>query len=230
MQIKILEISGVEAIRQAAVMPYQSKAKDLDKLAYRVWKAGHRSIARHSNISFLVEGISQDALRQLSRHPHINLTVKSTRYCDFKDTTFFMPEWINGKIIDTGHVMQDGETFKIDLKTQYQETFDRIMDLYNYFRKIEEDFGEEDTAKLFLPLMSTTDLVMSGNIQAMYEFLMLRNCVRASEEIRKMSQTLTQLLSEQDGLVGMIFSDLDCKGKEFGYCPEHESCGKYEGR
>lgn len=48
MQIKILEISGVEAIRQAAVMPYQSKAKDLDKLAYRVWKAGHRSIARHN--------------------------------------------------------------------------------------------------------------------------------------------------------------------------------------
>ena len=34
MQIKLLEISGVEAIRQAAVMPYQSKAKDLDKLAY----------------------------------------------------------------------------------------------------------------------------------------------------------------------------------------------------
>jgi len=27
MQIKILEISGVESIRQAAVMPYQSKAK-----------------------------------------------------------------------------------------------------------------------------------------------------------------------------------------------------------
>lgn len=227
MQIKILEISGVEAIRQAAVMPYQSKAKDLDKLAYRVWKAGHRSIARHSNISFLVEGISQDALRQLSRHPHINLTVKSTRYCDFKDTTFFMPEWINGKIIDTGHVMQDGETFKIDLKTQYQETFDRIMDLYNYFRKIEEDFGEEDTAKLFLPLMSTTDLVMSGNIQAMYEFLMLRNCVRASEEIREMSRNITKLLAEQNGLVGMIFNDLDCKGKEYGYCPEHEKCGKY---
>ena len=214
MQIKILEISGVEAIRQAAVMPYQSKAKDLDKLAYRVWKAGHRSIARHSNISFLVEGISQDALRQLSRHPHINLTVKSTRYCDFKDTTFFMPEWID----ETG------------LGVDFEKDFSNILETYAKWQRIEKDYDKEDTAKLFLPLMSTTDLVMSGNIQAMYEFLMLRNCVRASEEIRKMSQTLTQLLSEQDGLVGMIFSDLDCKGKEFGYCPEHESCGKYEGR
>ena len=214
MQIKLLEISGVEAIRQAAVMPYQSKAKDLDKLAYRVWKAGHRSIARHSNISFLVEGISQDALRQLSRHPHINLTVKSTRYCDFKDTTFFMPEWVE----------------KSDYDNVFVNDFESVMEIYDKWRIKEERYNKEDTAKLFLPLMSTTDLVMSGNIQAMYEFLMLRNCVRASEEIRKMSQTLTQLLSEQDGLVGMIFSDLDCKGKEFGYCPEHESCGKYEGR
>jgi len=216
MQIKLLEISGVESIRQAAVMPYQSKAKDLDKLAYRVWKAGHRSIARHSNISFLVEGISQDALRQLSRHPHINLTVKSTRYCDFKDTTFFMPEWI--------------ESSEYDHDEMFERDFNKVMELYDKWRRIEKGYGKEDTAKLFLPLMSTTDLVMSGNIQAMYEFLMLRNCVRASEEIRKMSQTLTQLLSEQNGLVGMIFSDLDCKGKEFGYCPEHESCGKYEGR
>lgn len=214
MQIKLLEISGVESIRQAAVMPYQSKAKDLDKLAYRVWKAGHRSIARHSNISFLVEGISQDALRQLSRHPHINLTVKSTRYCDFKDTTFFMPEWIE----------------KWGFEEWIEKDFRMILKIYEKWQDIEQTYHKEDTAKLFLPLMSTTDLVMSGNIQAMYEFLMLRNCVRASEEIRKMSQALTQLLSEQDGLVGMIFSDLDCKGKEFGYCPEHESCGKYEGR
>jgi len=214
MQIKLLEISGVEAIRQAAVMPYQSKAKDLDKLAYRVWKAGHRSIARHSNISFLVEGISQDALRQLSRHPHINLTVKSTRYCDFKDTTFFMPEWVD----------------KAGSGVEFEKDFSHVLETYSKWQKIEQTYDKEDTAKLFLPLMSTTDLVMSGNIQAMYEFLMLRNCVRASEEIRKMSHTLTQLLSEQDGLVGMIFSDLDCKGKEFGYCPENESCGKYEGR
>lgn len=218
MQIKLLEISAVESIRQAAIMPYQSKAKDLDKLAYRVWKAGHRSIARHSNISFLIEDISQDALRQLSRHPHINLTVKSTRYCDFKDTTFFMPAWINKT------------SYKASLGTEFEKDFRKVLETYSKWQRIEKDYHKEDTAKLFLPLMSTTDLVMSGNIQAMYEFLMLRNCVRASEEIRKMSQALTQLLSEQEGLVGMIFSDLDCKGKEFGYCPEHESCGKYESR
>jgi thymidylate synthase (FAD) len=192
------------------MMPYQTQTKDATKLAYRVWKAGHRSIARHSNISLEIKDISQDALRQLSRHPHINLTVKSTRYCDFTDTNFFIPDWVEDGLVE---LMVDD--------------FDTILDIYKKWQKIEQENGQEDTAKLFLPLMSTTDLIMSANIQAMYEFLMLRNCVRASEEIREMSMNITKLLAEQDGLVGMIFSDLDCKGKEYGYCPEHEKCGKY---
>jgi thymidylate synthase (FAD) len=213
MEIKILEISGEESIKQAAMMPYQTQTKDAAKLAYRVWKANHRSIARHSNISLEIKDISQDALRQLSRHPHINLTVKSTRYCDFTDTKMFMPEWV--------------KEMPLDLKLGYEATFNHFIDIYKKWQKIEQENGQEDTAKLFLPLMSTTDLIMSANIQAMYEFLMLRNCVRASEEIREMSRNITKLLAEKDGLVGMIFSDLDCKGKEYGYCPEHDKCGKY---
>ena len=130
-----------------------------------------------------------------------------------------MPDWVK----ESSYLLSD-------LDYEYERDFNSVLAIYNKWQAIEKEAKKEDTAKLFLPLMSTTDLVMSGNIQAMYEFLMLRNCVRASEEIREMSQTLTQLLSEQDGLIGMIFSDLDCKGKEFGYCPEHESCGKYEGR
>jgi len=210
MEIKIIEISGEESIKKAAVMPYQTKTQDETKLAYRVWKAGHRSITRHSNISIEVKDVSQDALRQLSRHPHINLTVKSTRYCDFTDTKMFMPAWVEDGLLD---LMSDD--------------FDTIMDIYTKWQKIEQENGQEDTAKLFLPLMSTTDLIMSANIQAMYEFLMLRNCVRASEEIRIMSHAITEILSKEEGLIGDIFSQLDCKGKEYGYCPEHKSCGKY---
>lgn len=212
MEINLIEISGIKAIEKAAAMPFQTNTIDYSGLAYRVWKSQHRSICRHGVISFEVKDISQDALRQLSRHPHINLTVKSTRYCDMSDTSSFMPEWAN----DSGfsHLMQSD--------------FNNIMDIYNRWQEIEEKLGREDTAKLFLPLMSTTDLVLSGNIQAMYEFLMLRNCERASEEIRTMSRIITKMLSEEAGLVGMIFRELDCKGKEYGKCPEHKGCGKFE--
>ena len=211
MEIKLIGISGVESVGLAGVVPYQTKVKDNEKLAYRVWKAGHRSITRHSIIEFEVKNISQDALRQLSRHPHINLTVKSTRYCDFNDTTPFIPAWVDVE----------------GLKDEFIRDFHEIIDKYSKWQSIEKEYRQEDTAKLFLPLTSRTDLVMSGNIQAMYEFLILRNCIRASEEIRNMSQAMTKILGTQDGLVGMIFSELDCKGKEHGFCPEHKTCGKY---
>ena len=211
MKIKLIDISNMESIGLAGVMPYQTKVKDNEKLAYRVWKAGHRSITRHSIVTFEVEGISQDALRQLSRHPHINLTVKSTRYCDFNDTTPFIPAWVDVE----------------GLKDEFIRDFHEIIDKYSKWQSIEKAYYEEDTSKLFLPLASRTNLVMSGNIQAIYEFLILRNCVRASEEIRNMSQAMTKILGEQNGLIGMIFYELDCKGEEFGFCPEHKTCGKY---
>ena len=43
-----------------------------------------------------------------------------------------------------------------------------------------------------------------------------------------MSRRITKMLSEEAGLVGMIFRELDCKGKEYGKCPEHKGCGKFE--
>lgn len=212
MQITLMEVSGIKAIEEAAVMPYQTNTENKSKLALRVWNTGHRSIARHSNISFMVKDISQDALRQLSRHPHINLTVKSTRYCDMSKNTPFIPAWVKDSI---------------KARNEYISDFIDIMDKYDKWLEMESHHSKEDTAKLFLPLMSTTDLIMSGNIQAIYEFLMLRNCVRASEEIRLMSKAMTEILSEENGLIGDIFSELDCKGKEYGKCPEHKSCGKY---
>jgi thymidylate synthase (FAD) len=211
MEINLIEISGIKAIEKAAAMPFQTNTIDYSGLAYRVWKSQHRSICRHGVISLEVKDISQDALRQLSRHPHINLTVKSTRYCDMSDTNNFIPKWVTS-----------------GLKEKYETDFCKIRNMYEKWQRIEMLESEEDTAKLFLPLMSTTDLVLSGNIQAMYEFLMLRNCERASEEIRTMSRIITKMLSEEAGLVGMIFRELDCKGKEYGKCPEHKGCGKFE--
>lgn len=212
MKIQLLDISGIKAVEKAAMMPYDTKTENPSALAYRVWKAGHRSITRHAMISFEVKGISQDALRQLSRHPHINLTVKSTRYCDMTNAMPFIPKWIDDSL---------------ELKKKYIEDYSKAMYNYDEWYETEHGMNEEDTAKLMLPLASTTDLIMSGNIQAMYEFLMLRNCVRASEEIRNMSQKMTGLLMVESGLIGRIFLELDCKGKEYGYCPEHKKCGKY---
>jgi len=82
MKVRMLECTSINPLVKACNQPYQSVGKE--KLVQRVWKSGHRSIARHGMASFLVEGVSQSLLAQLSRHPHLNLSVQSSRYCDMK--------------------------------------------------------------------------------------------------------------------------------------------------
>ena len=98
------------------------------------------------------------------------------------------------------------------------------MSIYKKWKDYEGKRKEVDVAKLFLPLASTTDLVVSGNYQALYEVLQLRNCVRTEVEFRQLSLELTKILKE---IMPEIFSDLDCRGAELGYCPEHKTCGKH---
>lgn len=207
MKITLLHHTPIEPLIKATAMPYQSK--ESAGLVKRVWDSGHRSVSRHGMASFLIEGVSQSLLRQISRHPHINLTVKSTRYCDMKDADTYMPNKLTSK----------------EEQYEYLEDMETIMDIYKKWKSYEGDEKEVDVAKLFLPLASTTDLVLSGNYQALYEFLQLRNCTRAEGEIRELSLKTTKLLKVA---MPQIFSDLGCKGDQLGYCPEnHGSCGKY---
>ncbi len=226
MRIELLHYTPIEPLIKATAMPYQSK--ESKGLVKRVWDSGHRSISRHGMASFLVEDISQSLLRQISRHPMLNLTVKSSRYCDMSDSIFYIPKEnitkINKTFMGEEKSEESKETHELFIK-EYIRDMNNIMDIYKKWKRYEKDEKEIDVAKLFLPLASTTDLVVSGNYQALYEFLQLRNCVRAELEIRELSNTMTNILKE---VMPEIFSDLGCKGDEYGICPEsHGCCGKY---
>ena len=82
----------------------------------------------------------------------------------------------------------------------------------------------KEIAKLILPLGSTTDLVLSGNYQALYEFLQLRLCLRSEWEIHSLAISTKNILKE---VMPCIFDKLDCRAAESGVCIEHEKCGKY---
>lgn len=207
-KITVLHHTPMDVLVKATAMPYQSK--ESKGLVKRVFDSNHRSVVRHGMASFLVEGVSQSLLRQISRHSHLNLTVKSTRYCDMQGADIYVPN----KIVKN-----------TDDYNQYLYDMGTIMKIYSKWKnEYEGDEKEVDVAKLFLPLASTTDLVVSANYQGWYEFLQLRNCVRSEEEIRKLSLELTKILK---GLIPEIFGELDCRGKQYGICPEFKSCGKY---
>ncbi|ACV64592.1 thymidylate synthase, flavin-dependent [Desulfofarcimen acetoxidans DSM 771] len=209
MKVLLIEYTSPLAVIKATAMPYQSK-ESIDVVS-RVWNSGHRSIARHGMASFLVEGVSQSLLRQLSRHPHINLTVKSSRFCNMDEVNNAVPPFIS-----------------LTDRFEYNDDYETIMKIYHKWSEKDGYNNREqrnELAKLMLPLGSTTDLVLSGNYQALYEFLQLRLCERAEWEIRQLANRLKYILSE---IMPVIFKELNCKGNELGYCPEiHGSCGKH---
>lgn len=207
MKITLLHHTPIDPIIKATAMPYQSK--ESKGLVKRVFDSGHRSVVRHGMASFLVEDVSQSLLRQISRHPHLNLTVKSTRYCDMQGSDIYVPNRVD----------KDGRY------DEYVKDMDSIMKIYSKWKSYEGDEKEVDVAKQFLPLASTTDLVVSANYQGWYEVLQLRNCTRTEAEFRELSLEITKQLKE---IMPEIFGKLGCRGDELGYCPEiNGSCGKY---
>jgi thymidylate synthase (FAD) len=208
MKVELIELTSVEALARAVAKPYRSKKSK--ELVRKVWKSNHRSIARHSNASFDVEGISVSLLTHISRHPHINLTVESSRYSSMSHKKPVVPPFI----------LNSSEL------GEYVKDYNLIMDIVRKWenKEVLNEYQRKHTAKLFLTKNSTLDLIVSGNYQALYEFLQLRNCVRAEWEIRELGNKMSKILKEK---MPVIFEDIGCRGDEWGICPEENSCGKY---
>ena len=205
--IKLLNYTPLEIINKVTAVPYQSKPSD--SLSERVWNVGHRSIGRHGIITFELSNVSQNFLRQVSRHPHISLMVKSSRYCDMSDENVIQPSGVH---------KQDQQEYKEDMQ-RIQDMYSKWSRIYNHNKKLSREIS-----KMFLVLASTTDIILSGNYQAMYEFLQLRNCTRVEEEFRVIANEMTKILQKE---IPEIFKDLGCQADEMLYCIEHTPCGRH---
>ena len=211
MRIELLDFTPIKVLAIATAEPYQSTASE--RLVKNVWDSRHRSIARHGMAVFQVSDVSQSLLRQLSRHPHINLTVKSSRYCNMSEVPVVLPPFLKDEDID-----------------DYISDYEMTRTVYRAWVSCSGYTKEQgrELAKLHLSLGSTTDLIVSGNYQALFEFLQLRLCVRAEWEIRKLAEGMATILKD---CLPAIFTELGCIGDEWGVCPEsHGSCGKYPPR
>lgn len=208
MKVTLINFTPIDPLVKACAMPYQSK--ESNSLVKNVWESQHRSIARHGMASFIVKDVSVSLLTQISRHPFVNLTVMSSRYCDMSERECVIPPFVKEEDIE-----------------DYKKDCDRIMGIYQAWNTYEEYSKTErqEISKMFLLKASTVDLVVSGNYQALYEFLELRNCIRSEWEINDLARQMTELLK---GVMPQIFNNLGCRGDEYRICPEsHGCCGKY---
>ena len=143
-----------------------------DKAVQRIIASGHLSVLEHCYASFDVE-CSVRVLGQLTRHRHLSFTVKSARGSVFD-------KFVN----------------PLDEVTDSPEGF--MDDVYH--EMIGEGYPEE-VAAYYLPQGVLTNMVVTGNFRAWYEYLPKRLCKRAMPEHRELARLILQELKAAAPLV-----------------------------
>lgn len=179
--VKLLSITPnyMETLKVACSKPYGSTITPA--AIQRILESGHLSVLEHCYASFEVK-CSVRVLGQLTRHRHLSFTCKSARGSEFGD--FVIPDYILSAVKNAYPEMSVEEIV--------QEFKDEALQSYT---DALEDFPEQDAA-YFLPQGIQTDLVVTGNFRAWFEYLPKRLCRRAMPEHRELARLIQQELAK----------------------------------
>ncbi len=171
-------------------------------------KSGHLTPFEHCHYTFSIEGISRACSHQIIRHRLFSFDQLSNRYTTNAELVW--PE------------------FLCDLASANPELYNHAASLVGdcvclYNRLVKDGIKPED-ARMFLPHMTSTSLVMSGNGRVWIEMLNKRLCRRAQGEFRDVALKIFQQLHLVDPLVfNETTTGPSCL--RLGYCTEVRSCG-----
>lgn len=193
----------------AIVERWKSKPDDMVRTVDRVRAAGHHSTLEHNIYVFGITGMSRAATHQLVRHRHLQFDQQSQRYLAFKNADF---PFVKPK--------------RIASLPALSERFDRLMtDIGRAYDEMLAAGVPSEDARFVLPNAAASQLVVSGNARAWYEFLTLRTCNMAQWEIREMSFQVLRILKRLDPV---LFKDAGATCVR-GYCnePDGPNCPRY---
>ncbi len=194
---------------QNVMQRWHSRRDDMVRTVDRVRAAGHHSTLEHNIYVFGVTGLSRSASHQLVRHRHLQFDQQSQRYLAFKQGQF---PYVKPKKIRA--VPELSKRFD-DLMAEMGRTYEALM---------AAGVPSED-ARFVLPNAAASQLVVSGNARAWYDYLTLRTCNMAQWEIREMSFQVLRILKKADPV---LFKDVGATCVR-GYCnePEGPKCPRY---
>lgn len=155
--------------------PNPATARDVDYIQKTALASLHWSITEHSSFSFLISEVGRDVTHELVRHRMFSFSQNSQRYMNYSGTQpVYHPS------------LEDDERVILDeLYDHSMEAYDAIVQSLmdkGYKRK-----GAREAARAVLPNATPTDIVMTGNIRAWYEFLEKRNSDQADRAIREVA-------------------------------------------
>lgn len=199
----------VMAIEEAAANCYDSTPSPAGKIMDHCYKSGHTSVMEFANFTFHVEGVSRALLAQLTRHRHAGYAVRSQRYVNEDNFDYVIPSSI---------------ILKSDIYSKYTKLMDDIRSFYT--EATTAGIPMED-ARYVLPNACATNLEVTFNLRSLINFMNLRLCTRAQNEIRELAKYMRSLIVAE-------FPDLEkylvpkCEANApYYFCTEQKCCGRH---
>lgn len=156
----------------------------LDRFLDRFMEMGHGSPLEHATFTFEISGVSRSCSHQLVRHRNTSFNQKSQRYVDEENFEYVMPEELS--------VCEDASRLfdiaMLDANDAYVSIKEALMDA-GYPEKI-----AQENARAVLPNACATSLVMTVSLRQIYNFLDLRLCSRAQDEIREVATRIYDIM------------------------------------
>lgn len=173
-----------EIVSEEGVKYFKEEATDglggneADRLIRHINNSGHKSTLEHVSFAFSIEGVSRSLLAQLTRHRHFSFSVQSQRYVKFgkndKSGGFTYIEIpVNGS--------EEALSVYDDFMKVVQDTYDKLRSL---------KVSAED-ARMVLPNAAKCNLVFSGNLRSIIEFVGKRGEeTHAQWEIKELAEAI----------------------------------------
>lgn len=193
----------LEVVERCAAVCYNSQPTKEGKITKSCATSGHWSVFEHISFTFHIKEVSRAMLSQLSRHRHISLTVRSTRYTNEKNFEYYVPKDVD------------------------EELYEKMMDEINNYYDQEITLGTpKEQARMALPLSLYTELYMTLNARSLIEISNKRLCNRAECEIRVLFKTIKDIVSEYCPELKEYLVPA-CESHKPHFCSEGKPCGKY---
>ena len=156
----------------------------LDRFLDRFMEMGHGSPLEHATFTFEVSGVSRSCSHQLVRHRNTSFNQKSQRYVDEENFEYVTPDVIAS--YEAADYLFD--VAMADANNSYKAIKEALMDA-GYPEKI-----AQENARAVLPNACATSLIMTMSLRQIYNFLDIRLCNRAQDEIREVATRIYDIM------------------------------------
>jgi len=173
MKTKIITYTPENIIGESAKICYASKliedgGKDITNQLVHGY--GHLAVLRFAFVVVDIKNISRACSDQVVRSKHLDFLVQSMRYVSANKMQFIMPEGLDP-----------------NQQELMKESWDQAIKTYEEL--INNKVKKED-ARAVLPMNTSTNMRVSGNLQAWMDFFKLRLTSHAQYEIRELAKDL----------------------------------------